>query len=104
MEEVYLVYETDIWHSVASSELVGVFTSREQAIDAVIRHIEEDYTIEEKNDIVSQWGCDVEDEDDFDDIFQDFLVSIRKELASRGQTQGYTTNYIISCVDLNKWL
>jgi antirestriction protein len=38
MEQVYLLYSCDTWHTHASKDLLGVFTTREGAIKTLCAH------------------------------------------------------------------
>jgi hypothetical protein len=37
MQEVFIVYKTDVWHSYASRELLGIGTTQAKAIDLCIQ-------------------------------------------------------------------
>lgn len=75
MKEVYIVWECDAWHSNASKEMVGVFSSKNNAVMAIL-------------DMVSTTSDEETDE-------------VEKQLKEIGQTQGYDTNYIIESYQLD---
>jgi len=95
MKQVYVVYETDAWHSFSSRECKGIFTSKRSAVNAIVRNF----------DI------------DLDEIFEPNYIAkksdrllraeakriIRGELEVNFQTQGYTTNYDIEVWNVNDW-
>lgn len=95
MRQVFVVYETDAWHSIQGRDCKGIYTSKRSAINAIVKN----------HDI------------DLEEIFEgDYLSSttqrilrnearriIRKELEMNYQTQGYSTNYDIEIWNVNDW-
>ena len=71
---LYPVYETNAWHSLEHRECKGIYTSKEEAIEAIVEHHE--IPLEE-----------------FD--------GLTKEEAK--ETQGYTVNYDIDVWLQNDW-
>ena len=45
MRQIFVVYETDAWHSLSHRECAGVFTSKWAAVNAIVKNhrIELDY-------------------------------------------------------------
>lgn len=95
MRQVYVVYSTDAWHSFSSRECKGIFTSKQSAVNAIVRNF----------DI------------DLDEIFEPNYIAkksdrllraeakriIRGELEVNFQTQGYSANYDIEVWNVNDW-
>lgn len=79
MKSVYLVYETDAWHSATSMELIGVCTTWSNCVEII------------KSDI-KQFNRDKFSDDD------------KFELEHYGQTQGREVNFIVKEVHTNKML
>lgn len=78
---LYPVYETDSWHSVNNRDCKGIYTSKEDAIDAIVEH-----------------HCIPLEE--FDGLSkEEAKEKLRKDLQIPFQTQGYTVNY-----DIEVWL
>ena len=75
MRQIFVVYETDAWHSTSHRECAGVFTSKWAAVNAIVMN----YRIEEVR------------------------RRLRKELEFAYQTQGYETNYDIEVWNINEW-
>ncbi len=38
MRQIFVVYETDAWHSTSHQEYAGVFTSRRAAVNAIVKN------------------------------------------------------------------
>ena len=74
MEKVYILFECDAWHSTASMNILGVFSSREKMLEA-FRGIAQDFIK------TGHLDGHVEVED---------MVN---ELDNCRQTQGYATNF-----------
>ncbi len=45
MKQVFVVYETDAWHTIANRDCKGIYTSKRSAINAIVKNHE----ISEKN-------------------------------------------------------
>lgn len=98
-QTLYLVYETDAWHTSHSQRLCGIFTDRDAAVTAIAEH----------HNIPLNEFRDYFDEDEPLDYNSDWYKGevqsiIRDELSTNNQTQGFTTNYIIeSCTANDPW-
>ena len=84
MKQIFVVYETDAWHSTNHRECAGVFTSKWAAVNAIVKNhrIELDEFF---------------DEDEIEKTSKRVLEAearrrLRKELEFAYQTQGYETN------------
>ena len=87
MTETYLypVYETDSWHSLSNRACTGIYTSKEEAMDAIVEH-----------------HCIPLEE--FDGLTKDEAKEkLRNDLQIPFQTQGYTVNYDIEVWLQNDW-
>ena len=95
MKQIFVVYETDAWHSTSHRKCAGVFTSKWAAVNAIVKN----HRIE------------LEDFFDVDEIEHtskrvleaDARRILRKELEFACQTQGYETNYDIEVCNINEW-
>ena len=88
MTETYLypVYETDSWHSLSNRDCKGIYTSKEEAIEAIVEH-----------------HCIPLEE--FDGLTKDEAKEkLRNDLQIPFQTQGYTVNYDIEVWFQNDWV
>ena len=95
MKQIFVVYETDAWHSTSRREGAGVFTSKWAAVNAIVMN----HRIE-MNEFF--------DEDEVKHTSKRVLESesrriLRKELELNYQTQGYETNYDIEVWNINEW-
>ena len=58
MKQVFVVYETDAWHTIANRDCKGIYTSKRSAINAIVKNHEigysTNYDIEVWN--VNDWG------------------------------------------------
>lgn len=95
MRQIFVVYETDAWHSTSHQECAGVFTSKRAAVNAIVKNhrIELDEFF---------------DEDEIEKTSKKVLETearriLRKELEFAYQTQGYETNYNIEVWNINEW-
>ena len=95
MKQIFVVYETDAWHSVNNRSEAGAFTSKRTAVNAIVRNhrIELDEFF---------------DEDEIEKTSKRVLEAearrrLRKELEFAYQTQGYETNYDIEVWNMNEW-
>ena len=75
MRQIFVVYETDAWHSTSHRECAGVFTSKWAAVNAIVMNHR--IELDERR--------------------------LRKELEFAYQTQGYETNYDIEVWNINEW-
>ena len=87
MNEQYLypVYQTNAWHSLEHRECKGIYTSKEEAIEAIADHHE--IPLEEFDGLTAEEAKE----------------QIRQELQIPFQTQGYTVNYDIEVWLQNDW-
>ena len=95
MRQIFVVYETDAWHSTSRRECAGVFTSKWAAVNAIVKN----HCIE-MNEFF--------DEDEVKHTSKRVLEAevrriLRKELELNYQTQGYETNYDIEVWNINEW-
>ena len=91
---VYLIYETDTWHSNASKVLRGAYDSLDAAINAVVENNEFNY-----DKIAIEYGLDLDEttKEDIEEIITDGLRTYR-------QTSFDQFNYMIEEADTNVWL
>ena len=40
MKQVFVVYETDAWHTIANRDCKGIYTSKRSAINAIVKNHE----------------------------------------------------------------
>ena len=87
MNEQYLypVYQTNAWHSLEHRECKGIYTSKEEAIEAIAEHHE--IPLEEFDGLTKEEARE----------------QIKQELEIPFQTQGYTVNYDIEVCLVNDW-
>lgn len=87
MNPIYLypVYETDSWHSLSNRECKGIYTSREEAIEAIAEH--HNIPLEEFDGLTKEEAKE----------------RIKQELQIPYQTQGYSVNYDIEVWIQNDW-
>ena len=87
MNEQYLypVYQTNAWHSLEHRECKGIYTSKEEAIEAIADHHE--IPLEEFDGLTAEEAKE----------------RIKEELQIPFQTQGYTVNYEIEVWLQNDW-
>ena len=84
-QHLYPVYETNAWHSLAHRECKGIYTSKEEAIEAIAEHHE--IPLEEFDGLTKEEAKE----------------QIKKELEIPFQTQGYSVNYVIEVWLVNDW-
>ena len=94
MRQIFVVYETDAWHSTSHRKCAGVFTSKWAAVNAIVKN----HRIELE---------DFFDEDEIEHTSKRVLEAearriLRKELEFAYQTQGYETNYDIEVCNINE--
>jgi len=93
---VYPVYETDAWHSLEHRECKGIYTSKQAAVNAIVKN------------------HNIEDEDFYECIDgmetltprqrkAEIKRKLRKDFEIGFQTQGYTVNYDIEVWLINDW-
>ena len=87
MTDTYVepVYETDAWHSLNNRECKGIYTSKEEAIEAIVEHHE--IPLEEFDGLTEEEAKE----------------KIKQELQIPFQTHGYTVNYEIEVWLQNDW-
>ena len=95
MRQIFVVYETDAWHSTSHRKCAGVLTSNWAAVNAIVKN----HRIELE---------DFFDEDEIEHTSKRVLEAearriARKELEFAYQTQGYETNYDIEVCNINEW-
>ena len=95
MKPIFVVYETDAWHSTDHRECTGVFTSKRAAVNAIVKNhrIElDEFFSEEEIENTSERVLEAE-----------VRRRLRKELEILYQTQGHKTNYEIEVWGMNEW-
>lgn len=96
-KQLFVVYETDQWHSTSSRDCKGIFTSKTAAISAITRH----------HKINLDAFFDLSDEDMTPAarkrLEKEARQLLRKELEQCRQTQGYSINYDIEIWTSNNW-
>lgn len=95
MKQIFVVYETDAWHSTSHRKCAGVFTSKWAAVNAIVKN----HRIELEEFF---------DKDEIEQTSKRVLKAearriLRKELEIAYQTQGYETNYDIEVWNINEW-
>ena len=91
---IYLIYETDTWHSNESKVLRGAYDSLDAAITAVVENNEFNY-----DKIALEYELDLDEttKEDIEGIITDELRTYR-------QTSFDQFNYMIEEADTNAWL
>ena len=96
-KQLYIVYETDAWHTTSTRICKGIFTSLSTAIRNILKNHEieadEVFEIEEKPKTKAEK----------EELRKEVNEVIRGELEDRLQTQGYCTNYEIEICSANEW-
>ena len=82
---LYPVYETDSWHSLNNRDCKGIYTSKEEASEAIAEHHE--IQLEEYDGRTEEEAKE----------------RIKEELQIPFQTQGYSVNYDIEVWLVNDW-
>ena len=95
MKQIFVVYETDAWHSTSHRKCAGVYTSKWAAVNAIVKN----HRIELEEFF---------DEDEIEHTSKRVLEAearsiLRKELDFAYQTQGYETTYDIEVWNINEW-
>ena len=95
-KQLFLVFETDAWHSTAKKEFKGIFTSKTSAVNAIVKN------------------HNIDDHEFFESIHElipltkrqrdaEIRKRLRKDFEDNMQTQGYSVNYEIEVWNLNEW-
>ena len=95
MRQIFVVYETDAWHSTNHWECAGVFTSKWATMNAIVKNqrIElDEFFSEEEIEKTSKRVLEAE-----------ARRKLRKELEFAYQTQDYETNYDIEVWSNTFW-
>ena len=93
---LFPVFETDAWHSTASRDCKGIFTSKTAAVNAIVKN-----------------HC-IDDHEFFENIHEMIPLTkrqreaeikrrLRKDFEDAYQTQGYSVNYVIEVWNQNEW-
>ena len=93
MKTVFLVYEGDQWLSRDSLSLRGSYTTREKAVQSVLRN----HRIKPA-EVRDSFGSSSDEMSCREDVNR----LLRSELESQDQTQGYSSNYMIEEASLDK--
>lgn len=93
--QLFIVYETDHWHSFSSRIDKGIFTSKRAAVNAIVKHhnIDVDEIVEddETNPLTQKQKE------------KEARRLLRAEFDVAFQTQGYSVNYEIEVWNFNEW-
>ena len=91
---VYLIYETDTWHSNESKVLRGAYDNLDAAITAVVENNEFNY-----DKVALEYGLDLDEttKGDIEEIITDELRTYR-------QTSFDQFNYMIEEAETDTWL
>lgn len=95
MKQIFVVYETDAWHSIDHRTCAGVFTSKRAAVNAIVKNhrIElDEFFSEEETENTSKRVLEAE-----------VRRILRKELEIMYQTQLHQTNYEIEVWNINEF-
>lgn len=95
-KEFFNVYETDEHNSRSSCIYRGTFTTRQEAILAIVSN----HDIP-RNELVKVRGD--ESEKELRERYYDARDALEYDLFISNQTQGYSVNYLIERTELNKW-
>lgn len=96
-KQLYIVYETDEWHSTASRDCKGVFMSKTSAIRSITKN--HSIKLEELFDLT-----DIKMTPSMKkSLEKEARQILRNELDLIYQTQGYSTNYVIEIYNANEW-
>ena len=93
MRPLFVVYETDAWHSMNHRTCAGVFTSKWAAVNAIVKNHRIDLEEFFDKDEIEQTSKRV--------LKAEARRIIRKELEIAYQTQGYETNDDIEVWNMN---
>ena len=86
MKQIFVVYETDAWHSTSHRDCAGVAIVKNHRIEL------DEFFDEEEIEKTSKRVLEAE-----------VRRRLRKELEFAYQTQGYETNYDIEVWNINEW-
>jgi len=130
---LYMVEETDEWHSKSTATPVGLYNSKEEAIEAVLnnhnigtdelivavgydpnqvldkneeRPAEPEEPIDCDQKTYDRWVREHDEWENlvtWDEFQEEARDMLRKQLESIGQTQGFGTNYTIQEVSTGDW-
>jgi len=96
-KQLFVVYETDAWHSTSNRDCKGIYTSKTAAIRDITKHhkieLEEIFDLTD-DDLTPSAKKRLEKE---------ARQKLRKELELCYQTQGYSINYDIEIWLANDW-
>ena len=94
MKTAYLVYESDEYLSTSEMELMGIYFSEDDAINAIVDNNEFTY-----NDLL-----DDDDELTEEEKAECLADEVRKILKLNQQITGDSLGYMIDIVETNEWL
>lgn len=96
-KQLFVVYETDAWHSISNRDCKGIYTSKTAAIRDITKH----------HKIELDEIFDLSDEDLTPSakkrLEKEARQKLSKELELCYQTQGYSINYDIEIWLANDW-
>ena len=95
MRQIFVVYETDAWHSMSHRKCGGIFTSKWAAVNAIVKNHRIELEEFFDKDVIEQTSKRV--------LKAEARRILRKELEIANQTQGYETNYDIEEWNINEW-
>lgn len=95
-KELFNVYETDEHHSTSSYVHRGTFTSKNGAIQAIVKN----HDIP-RSEFFELTGA--ESKTELAEIDVEVRRLLRNELDLQYQTQGYSVNYVIDIIEQNSW-
>ena len=95
MRQIFVVYETDAWHSLSHRECAGVFTSKWAAVNAIVKNHRIELEVFFDEDEIEHTSKRV--------LNAEVRRRLRKELEFAYQTRGYETNYDIEVWLVNDW-
>lgn len=94
-KQLYIVYETDAWHTVSNRTPMGIFSSKKLAINSIVKchniPLEEIISNNDLQELTSK------------EIHKEMKMVLREELELGLQTQGYSVNYDIVICSQNEW-
>lgn len=94
MKTAYLVYESDEYLSTSEMELMGIYFSEDDAINAIVDNNEFTY-----NDLLDD-GDELTEEEKAERLADE----VRKILELNKQITGDSLGYMIDIVETNEWL
>lgn len=95
MKQIFVVYETDAWHSTSHRKCAGVYTSKWAAVNAIVKN--------HRIELEEFFGEDEIEHSSKRVLEAEARSILRKELDFAYQTQGYETNYDIEVWNINEW-